>query len=85
MLEHTLDDIVPFFVEPALAFQTKKTSFFSGHSIGQLARGVPVTERYITFVPQWVIGESMFFEIIENIAIRPIDDRVQLETIATFS
>ena len=47
------------FVQAAFAFESAKSSRLLAHAFVQLARAVPVANRYIALIPKWVVGQLM--------------------------
>ena len=66
------------FVEPTFALEATKTCLFSAHTFAEFAGAVPVADRYIAFIPEWMIRQVVFGQVSVDVALVPINDRIHL-------
>ena len=68
-------------VQPALAQQSEEAQLLDALHIREAARRVHVADRDVTLLPQGVIGQVVTDEILMDVAIAPVDDRMNLEAL----
>src|SRR5690606_11766451 len=65
-------------MQPTLPLQSKKAGLLDTDLRGQGAGRVDVADGNVALLPQRVVGESVAAEILADVAVGPVGDRVQL-------
>src|SRR4249919_3201599 len=65
-------------VYSALALETEKARVFLAQTRLPARSRLPIANRHITFVPERVIGQVVLLQIAADVAVGPVDQRMQL-------
>src|SRR5262249_31992288 len=69
----------PRFMQAALTLQPEEARLLLGGAIGELGRGVPVADRHVPLHPERVVGQVVARQIVVDVLVVPVDDRVHLQ------
>ena len=71
----------PLDVQTTLTCEAKKSRLFFAYTWLDWAAGMGIANRFIPPFPEWVEGETMLAEVAMDIAIVPVHQRVNLESV----
>src|SRR5262249_14576111 len=66
-------------VQAALALEPEEARLLLGHAVDELVRRVPVADRRVALLTERVVGEVVTREVVVDVLVVPVDDRVDLE------
>ena len=65
-------------MESTFALKATEACIFGAHAFAEFTGAVPVADRYITFIPEWMIRQVVFSQVIVDVALVPINDWIHL-------
>src|SRR5487761_1125013 len=65
-------------VQPAFAFESEKAGVLGVHARLPAMAGMDVADRYVALAPQRVVRQAMAREVVTDIAIGPVGQRMEL-------